>query len=120
MGGPNEHEYEGARAPESSRPALLQRDRRRVGTGHARAAAPAAAAEQVDIFESCRKAIAAEGLTITTAKGAVKENPAVCTMRQATRLIQSLVRQMDLTEDAEPSYKGRVRPHRHRRGGSNV
>ncbi len=75
-----------------------------------------AACEQVDIAETCRSTIASDGLTIATAKGAVKENPAVATLRQTTRLIQSLVRQMDLTEDTPPdSYRGRVRPHRHRR-----
>jgi P27 family predicted phage terminase small subunit len=72
-----------------------------------------AACEQIDVAESCRKTIAQEGLEITTVKGARKENPAVCTMRQATRLIQSLVRQMDLTESPD-TYKGRVRQHRHR------
>jgi len=74
-----------------------------------------AACEQLDIVESCRQTIAADGLQITTAKGVQKENPAVGTMRQATRLIQSLVRQMDLTDEAPDSYRGKVRPHRHRR-----
>jgi len=73
------------------------------------------ASEQIDIVANCRETIAAEGLQITTAKGVQKENPAVGTMRQATRLIQSLVRQMDLTEDTPDTYQGRVRPHRHRR-----
>jgi phage terminase small subunit len=72
-----------------------------------------AAAEQIDVAESCRQKIAKEGLEITTVKGARKENPAVGTMRQATRLIQSLVRQMDLTESPD-TYKGRVRQNRHR------
>ncbi len=73
-----------------------------------------AACEQIDIAESCRKTITAEGLTITTAKGARKENPAVATMRQATRLLHSLIRQMGFTEESPGSYQGRVRPHRHR------
>ena len=74
-----------------------------------------AACEQIDIVTACRENIAADGLQITTAKGVQKENPAAATMRQATRLIQSLVRQMDLTEDPPEAYKGRVRPHRHRK-----
>jgi P27 family predicted phage terminase small subunit len=73
-----------------------------------------AACDQLDIIDSCKASIAEDGLTITTVKGALRENPAVATMRQATRLLQSLVRQMDLTEDT-PSYQGRVRPHRHRK-----
>jgi P27 family predicted phage terminase small subunit len=74
-----------------------------------------AACEQIDVVESCRKTIAKEGLEITMAKGARKENPAVGTMRQATRLIQSLVRQMDLTDKSADTYNGRQRQHRHRR-----
>jgi phage terminase small subunit len=73
-----------------------------------------AACEQIDIREACRKEVAASGLTITTDKGAVKENPALATGRAATRLLQALVRQMALADEPE-SYKGRVRPHRHRR-----
>jgi len=73
-----------------------------------------AAAEQIDVREACRKEVAATGLTITTDKGTVKENPALATGRAATRLLQALVRQMSL-EDEPDTYKGRVRPHRHRR-----
>ncbi|MGA2454851.1 MAG: P27 family phage terminase small subunit [Solirubrobacteraceae bacterium] len=75
-----------------------------------------AACEQLDISESCRKTIAAEGLTITTAKGAVKENPALATSRQAVRLFAALCKQMHFEDETpDAAYKGRVRPHRHRR-----
>ncbi len=73
--------------------------------------------EQIDIQNQARKAIRKQGLTIINPKsGAVKPNPALSVDRQATRLIQSLLRQLAIpTDDEARPYAGRTpggRKHR--------
>jgi len=69
------------------------------------------AAEQVDLQERCRKRIARLGPTLTTKTGVVKARPELAIERGAARLIQSLIRQLDLGPEREHKNRGRVVRH---------
>lgn len=74
------------------------------------------AAEQVDLQHQARRSVRQGGITITAKSGAIKPNPALSVERQATRLLQSLLRQLALPiEDERPRYAGQTpggRKHR--------
>lgn len=69
------------------------------------------AAEQVDLQERCRRRIERHGPTLTSKTGVVKARPELAIERGAARLIQSLLRQLDLGPQRERKNRGRVVRH---------
>jgi hypothetical protein len=67
--------------------------------------------EQIMLQEKCRKVIEKRGPTLTSKTGVEKPRPELSIERQATRLIQSLLRQLDAQSALEHVNRGRVVPH---------
>jgi hypothetical protein len=64
--------------------------------------------EQIMLQEKCRKVIDKLGPTLTSKTGVIKPRPELSIERQATRLIQGLMRQLDTLSDPGHVNRGRV------------
>jgi phage terminase small subunit len=67
--------------------------------------------EQIDLQHEARKSLKKNGLTFLSKTGTVKPRPELVTERQATRMISTLLRQLDFQDDEKPKM-ARVRRRR--------
>lgn len=77
--------------------------------------------EQLDVQAAASRTLRAEGLTITNERtGNIKPHPALAISREATRVIASLVKALQLPEDQPKLGRGLHRGARPTRGSGRV